>query len=141
VVSFTHRTPYPQGKSPWYPLDIKSRQKSGCGFSPFTCTVEERIWKTELPRMVIFVDSGFVSSPPLPDRHWITGALCLGVKRLGREANHSSPPSDKVKNTWSYTSTHPRWTSFNTGTICIRRRDRGPDNLQRQTLMVSVLAY
>jgi hypothetical protein len=28
----------------------------------------------------------------------------LGVKRPGREANHSPPPSAEVKNTWSYTS-------------------------------------
>jgi hypothetical protein len=28
-----------------------------------------------------------------------------GVKRLGREANHSPPSSAEVKNAWSYTST------------------------------------
>jgi hypothetical protein len=30
-----------------------------------------------------------------------------GVKRPGREADHSSPSSAKVKNAWSYTSTPP----------------------------------
>jgi hypothetical protein len=30
-----------------------------------------------------------------------------GVKRLGREADHSPPASAEVKNTWIYTSTHP----------------------------------
>jgi len=33
-----------------------------------------------------------------------TGALTTGVKRQGREANHSSPSTAEVKNTWSYTS-------------------------------------
>jgi hypothetical protein len=32
-------------------------------------------------------------------------ALSLGVKRLGRETNHSPPPSAEVKNVWSYTTT------------------------------------
>jgi hypothetical protein len=36
---------------------------------------------------------------------WVPGALSLGVKRPGREADHSPPSSAKVKNTWSYTST------------------------------------
>jgi hypothetical protein len=33
-----------------------------------------------------------------------TGALSLGVKRPGREADHSPPCSTDVKNEWSYTS-------------------------------------
>jgi hypothetical protein len=32
-----------------------------------------------------------------------TRALSLGVKRPGREADHSPPSSDEVKNVWSYT--------------------------------------
>jgi hypothetical protein len=36
---------------------------------------------------------------------WIPGTLSLGVKRPGREADHSPPSSDEVKNAWSYTST------------------------------------
>jgi len=36
---------------------------------------------------------------------WVPGALSLGVKLLGREADRHSPPSSaKVKNAWSYTS-------------------------------------
>jgi hypothetical protein len=31
----------------------------------------------------------------------------VGVKRLGREANHTPPSSAEVKNAWSYTSTPP----------------------------------
>jgi hypothetical protein len=33
------------------------------------------------------------------------GALSWGVKRAGREADHSSPTSAEVKKTWIYTST------------------------------------
>jgi hypothetical protein len=36
-----------------------------------------------------------------------TGDLSLGIKWLGREADHSSPFSAKVKNAWSCTSTPP----------------------------------
>jgi hypothetical protein len=36
---------------------------------------------------------------------WVSGALSLGVKRPGREADHSRPPSAIVKNASSYTST------------------------------------
>jgi hypothetical protein len=36
---------------------------------------------------------------------WVPGALSLGVKRPVREADHSPPSSDEVKNAWSYTST------------------------------------
>jgi hypothetical protein len=47
------------------------------------------------------------ASPPQPPIQWVPGALSLGVKRPGREADHSPPPSAEVKNTWSYTSTPP----------------------------------
>jgi len=58
----------------------------------------------------------FFSSLPRPDRFWgalrflsngQTGALSLGIKRLGREADHSRPSSAEVKNTWSYASIAP----------------------------------
>jgi hypothetical protein len=32
------------------------------------------------------------------------GALSLGVKRPGREADHSPPASAEIKNAWVYTS-------------------------------------
>jgi hypothetical protein len=56
----------------------------------------------------------YTSTPPLclhclvltqPPIQWVPGALSLGVKRSGREADHSPPSSAKVKNAWSYTST------------------------------------
>jgi hypothetical protein len=53
----------------------------------------------------------FFSSPPAlgptqPPSQWAPGALSLGVKRPGREADHSSPSSAEV-NAWSHTSTLP----------------------------------
>jgi hypothetical protein len=35
--------------------------------------------------------------PTQPPIHWLPGALFLGVKRPGREADHSPPSSDEVK--------------------------------------------
>jgi hypothetical protein len=42
--------------------------------------------------------------PNQPPIQWVLGALSLGVKRPGREADHSPPSSAEVKNVWSYTS-------------------------------------
>jgi hypothetical protein len=48
----------------------------------------------------------FFSSPPRPKRlcvpssllsNWVPGALSLGLKRPGREADHSPPTSAEVK--------------------------------------------
>jgi hypothetical protein len=36
-----------------------------------------------------------------------TGALSVGIKRPGREADHSPPSSAEVKIVWNYTSTPP----------------------------------
>jgi hypothetical protein len=38
---------------------------------------------------------------------WVSGALSPGVKRLGREADHSPPGSAEVKKMWIYTFTLP----------------------------------
>jgi hypothetical protein len=45
--------------------------------------------------------------PTQPPIQWVPGALSLGIKRPGREADHSPPSSAEVKNAWSYTSTPP----------------------------------
>jgi hypothetical protein len=42
--------------------------------------------------------------PTQPPIQWVPRALSLGVKRPGREADHSPPSSAEVKNAWSYTS-------------------------------------
>jgi hypothetical protein len=43
--------------------------------------------------------------PTQPPMQWVPGALSLGVKRPGREADHSPLSSAEVKNAWSCTST------------------------------------
>jgi hypothetical protein len=43
--------------------------------------------------------------PTQPPVQLVPGALSLGVKRPGREHDHSPPSSAEVKNAWSYTST------------------------------------
>jgi hypothetical protein len=40
-----------------------------------------------------------------PPIQWVPVSLSLGVKRSGREADHSPPSSAEVKNAWSYTFT------------------------------------
>jgi hypothetical protein len=44
------------------------------------------------------------SQPPI---QWVPGALSSGVKRGGREADHSPPSSAKAKKMWIYKSTNP----------------------------------
>jgi hypothetical protein len=41
--------------------------------------------------------SGTALGPTQPHFQWVPGALSLGVKRLGREADHSPPSSAEVK--------------------------------------------
>jgi len=43
--------------------------------------------------------------PTQPPLQRIPGALSLGVKQPGSEADHSLLSSDEVKNAWNYTST------------------------------------
>jgi hypothetical protein len=45
--------------------------------------------------------------PTQPPIQWVPGALSVGVKRLGREADGSPLSSAEVKNAWFYTSTPP----------------------------------
>jgi hypothetical protein len=45
--------------------------------------------------------------PTQPPIQWVVGTLSLGVKRQGREADHSPPSSIEVKKMWIYTSTPP----------------------------------
>jgi hypothetical protein len=48
-----------------------------------------------------------VLGPTQSSIHWLLGILSPGVKRLGREADHSPSASANVKKTWIYTSTAP----------------------------------
>jgi hypothetical protein len=45
--------------------------------------------------------------PKEPPMKLVQGSVSPGIKRLGREADHSSPSSAEVKNRCSYTSTPP----------------------------------
>jgi hypothetical protein len=45
--------------------------------------------------------------PTQPPIQWVPWALSLGVKKKGREADHSLPTSAKVKKTLIHTSTPP----------------------------------
>jgi hypothetical protein len=45
--------------------------------------------------------------PTQPPIQWVTGNPFLGIKRPGREADHSHASSAEVKNAWSLTSTPP----------------------------------
>jgi hypothetical protein len=59
--------------------------------------------------------SRIITSPCRPDRLWRPPNLLYngyrelfpGVRRLGREADHSPPTSVEVKNMWIYISTPP----------------------------------
>jgi hypothetical protein len=61
------------------------------------------------------VGSRIFSSPDRPDRlrstqppiQRVPGALSPGVKRSGREVDHSPPTSAEVKKMWIYTSISP----------------------------------
>jgi len=44
-----------------------------------------------------FVISRTALGPTQPPIQWVTGALSLGVKRPGHEADHSPPSSTEVK--------------------------------------------
>jgi hypothetical protein len=44
------------------------------------------------------------TQPPI---QWVPGALSLGVKRSGREADHSPSASAEVEKMWIYMSTPP----------------------------------
>jgi hypothetical protein len=46
-----------------------------------------------------------ILGPIQPPIQFVLGTISAGVKRPGREADHSPPTSAKVKNTWIYTST------------------------------------
>jgi hypothetical protein len=45
--------------------------------------------------------------PTQPPIQWIPGAVSLGLKRLGREADHSPQSNAEVRNAWSCNSTPP----------------------------------
>jgi hypothetical protein len=81
----------------------------------WTCEtdVEEQLhgFLTSAPGMTLLGPFLFATAsqpalqPTQPPIQWAPGALSLGIKRPGRDVDHSPPPSDEAKNAWSYTST------------------------------------
>jgi hypothetical protein len=61
--------------------------------------------RQELGIFLLTTASRPVLEPTQPPIEWVPGALSLGVKRPGREADHSPSSSAEVKNAWIYTST------------------------------------
>jgi hypothetical protein len=59
----------------------------------------------ELGIFLLSTASRLALGPTQPPIQWVTWALSLGIKRPGREADHSPPTSAEIKNAWSYTST------------------------------------
>jgi hypothetical protein len=72
--------------------------------------------------------------PTQPPIQWVPGAISLGVKRPGREADHLPPSSAEVKSTWSYTST-PQY-AFMAWSLVKHR-----DNLTFTFMTLSVNSY
>jgi hypothetical protein len=46
--------------------------------------------------------------PAPPPVRWVPGAFSPGIKWIGREANHSPPPSTEIKNACKYTRVYPK---------------------------------
>jgi hypothetical protein len=64
----------------------------------------ESRWRHEFPLLYIVQTDSGTTQPPI---HWVPGALPLGIKRPGREADQSPPAWADAKRTWVYTSTTP----------------------------------
>jgi hypothetical protein len=92
-------------------LALKFLEPGECSrYRDWLWAVRPRGWSSSLGRGKIFLfstSSRPVLGPTQPPIQWVLGALSLGVKRLGCEADHSVPTSAEVKNTWIYTSTPP----------------------------------
>jgi hypothetical protein len=72
-----------------YGLDDGFESRQGLGIFLFTTASRPALGPTQSPIQ------------------WVPGALFLGIKRQGREADHSPPSSAEVKNPWSYASIPP----------------------------------
>jgi hypothetical protein len=65
-------------------------------FSRYSWTAGAR-FPGEARDFLFFATSRPALRPILPHTQWVTGALSPGVKRLGREADHSPPSTTEVK--------------------------------------------
>jgi len=51
-------------------------------------------WKSNVNHIILHADLVIISQPPI---QWVPGALSLGVKWPGREADHSPPSNAEVR--------------------------------------------
>jgi hypothetical protein len=81
---------------------LQARPSQGQSLSPGT-----------IKKFLFSMSSRPVLGPTQPPIQWEPGALSPGVKRPGREVDHSPLTSAKVNKTWLYTSTPhtPSWHS------------------------------
>jgi hypothetical protein len=72
------------------------------------CRQDNQGSRVQFPAGALFTTVSRMALEPtqLPIQ-WVPGALSLGVKQLGHEADHSPTYSAEIKNAWSYTSTPP----------------------------------
>jgi hypothetical protein len=64
------------------------------------------IWEKRGLRIFLLTAASRKALGPIqPPIQWVPGALSLGVKRPGRETDHSLSSTAEVKNAWSYNST------------------------------------
>jgi hypothetical protein len=75
--------------------------------------------------------------PTQPPIQWVSGAVSLGVKRPGCEADHSLPSNAEFKNAWSYTST-PQYAFM---AWCSVKKSTGTTLPFRMTLLHEVILW
>jgi hypothetical protein len=79
-----------------------------CILIEFFVFMISNIWEMYMVKNFLFSTSSRpVLGPTQPPIQWVPWAISPGVKRPGREADHSPPTGAEVKNTWIYTSTPP----------------------------------
>jgi hypothetical protein len=73
------------------------------------CGLDDRGFDSRQGLVIFLFTTVFrlVLRPTQPPIQWVPGALTLGVKRPGCEADNSPPSSAEFKNAWSYTSSPP----------------------------------